>query len=443
MWMPGPGGLGSDFVQVEWEGSGQPMLVGEISVIDVQSIRDRFPALERTQNGKPVLFFDNPAGTQVPRETIDCYTRYLLTANSNVGGPFATSQETDRVIAAARHQMADFLGAASSNEIVFGQNMTSLTFHLSRAMGEVLQPGDEIVTTRLEHDANVSPWLALKKQGIKVRWIDMHPDDATMDLESAAQVIGKKTRLLAIGYASNAFGTINDVRRLIQMGKSVGALVFVDAVHYAPHGPIDVQELGCDLLACSSYKFFGPHLGILYGRYEVLNALPSQHVRPAGEEPPDSWETGTQSHEALSALIGSLGYIASLGSDQTNPRRRLVEAMTRIHDYERTLTDRLVTGLDAIQGVRVLGITDRGSFDRRVPTASFRVDGLDSYAGARRLGEQGIFSWAGNHYAIEPMERMGLDSTQRVGLVHYNTAAEIDTFLHAVEGLAAAAWPKK
>lgn len=252
-----------------------------------------------------MLVFDNPAGTQVPQETIDCFRWYLQSANSNVGGSFVTSLETDRVIEKARQAMADFLGAASPREIVFGQNMTSLTFQLSRALARVLRPGDEIVTTRLEHDANIAPWLALQERGIVVRWIDIHPEDMMLDLDSAERVICNRTQLVAVGYASNAFGTINDVQRIVELAHAHGALVFVDAVHFGPHGPIDVQALGCDFLACSSYKFFGPHLGILYGRYELLETIPADHVRPAGDLPPDSWETGTQSHESLSGLLGT------------------------------------------------------------------------------------------------------------------------------------------
>lgn len=408
-------------------------------MIDFSATRARFPALGRHQNGQPVLYFDNPAGTQVPQEVIDGYSTYLRDHNANEGGTFATSRETDQIIAGAREAMADFLNAASPDEIVFGQNMTSLTFHLSAALGTILQPGDEIVTTRLEHDANVSPWLALLDRGINVRFIDINPEDATLDMESAREVIGPKTRLLAVGYASNALGTINDVRRLAEMAHQHGAWVFVDAVHYGPHGPIDVQEIGCDLLACSSYKFFGPHLGILYGRYEVLSTIPAGHVRPSGDVPPHNWETGTQNHESLAALLGTISYLESLTDTPHSSRNAtLHHVMSQIKTHEQTLSRQLIGGLRSLPGARVYGITDPADFDRRVPTASFRIDGREPVEVATALGDRGIYSWAGDHYALEPLGRLRLDSTQRVGLVHYNNPQEIDRFLNALDDIIAA-----
>jgi cysteine desulfurase family protein (TIGR01976 family) len=411
-------------------------------MFDATAVRGRFPSLQMEQDGKLVLFFDNPAGTQVPRETIDGFTTYLTSQNANEGGAFRTSRATDHLIGEARRAMADFLGASSAEEIVFGQNMTSLTFHLSHSLTRMLQPGDEIVTTRLEHDANIAPWLALQDRGILIRWIDIHPEDVTLDLASAAEVITDRTRLVAVGLASNAFGTVNDVRRVADMAHAVGAWVFVDAVHYGPHGPIDVTSLGADLLACSSYKFFGPHLGVLYGRYEVLSTIPSHHVRPSGDDPPDSWETGTQSHESLSALLGTLSYLESLAPEPSGSRReRLQGAMGRINAYERTLSERLIAGLQRLPGVRIYGITDPSRFAWRVPTLSFTVDGRAPDEVAARLGERGIFSWSGNHYALEPMGRLGLEGTQRIGLVHYNTPAEIDRFLQTVEEIIAVGVP--
>lgn len=405
-------------------------------MIDTAAVRGRFPALQREENGRPVVYFDNPAGTQVPQETVEGVTHYLCHNNANLGGLFPTSQATGRIAEETHQAMADFLNASSPSEIVFGQNMTSLTFHLSHALGRMLQPGDEIVVTRLDHDANIAPWLALEDQGVTVRWIDIHPEDVTLDLESAEQVVSNRTRLLAVGYASNAFGTVNDVRRLADLAHAHGAWIFVDAVHFGPHGPIDVQALDCDLLACSAYKFFGPHLGILYGRYEVLDTLPSHHVRPAGEHPPESWETGTQSYESFAALLGTVAYLRSLAADREAGRReQLRNAMSRIKRYERTLSERLIGGLCALPRTRVYGIADPASFDRRVPTASFIIDGLDPAEGARALADRGIFSWAGNHYALEPLGRLGLDATQRVGLAHYNTPEEIDRFLNALEDI--------
>jgi cysteine desulfurase family protein (TIGR01976 family) len=313
-------------------------------MIDVAAVREQFPALARQFDGKPVVYFDNPAGTQVPRQTIEGFTRYLESSNANVGGSFPNSQETDALIEEARLAMSDFLGASSSREIVFGQNMTTLAFHLSRALSRVLQPGDEIVTTRLEHDANVAPWLALRERGVVIRFVDIC-QDGTLDLQSADSAFSARTSLLAVGLASNALGTINDVRRLADMARARGALVFVDAVHFAPHGSIDVQALACDLLICSSYKFFGPHLGVLYGRYEVLKSLPVDRVRPAGEDPPDRWETGTKSHEALAGLLGTVAYLRSLApGTEANHREQLRRAMGQIRGYERTLTERLING---------------------------------------------------------------------------------------------------
>lgn len=404
-------------------------------MLDTQAIRGRFPALARQENGKPVLFFDNPAGTQVPRETIDGFSSYLQHHNANVGGSFPTSRATDEIIAEARAAMADFLGASDPREIVFGQNMTSLAFHLSRALGRVLNPGDEVVVTRLEHDANIAPWMALQDQGITLRWIDINPEDVTLRYEDAERVFTDRTRLLAVGYASNAFGTVNDVRRLADLAHAAGAWVFVDAVHYGPHGPIDVHKIGADLLACSPYKFFGPHLGVLWGRYDVLSSLPAEHVRPAGEEPPDSWETGTQSHEALSALLGAINYLCSLAPDGDRPRR-LRAAMTAIRAHERSLSQRLIAGMLNVPGLRIFGITDPAHFERRVPTVSFLVGHHDPADISRRLGERGIFSWSGNHYALEPMGRLGLEGTNRIGLVHYNTYEEIDRFVETLGEIA-------
>ena len=404
-------------------------------MIDTAAVRAHFPSLERQQNGKPIIYFDNPAGTQVPQETIEGYRRYLECDNANVGGTFATSRETDALIAELRSGMADFLGASSPDEIIFGPNMTTLAFGVSHALGRILQPGDEIVTTHLEHDANVAPWLALQERGVVVQFIDITPD-AMLDLPSAEDVITDRTRLLAVGYASNAFGTVNDVRRLADMAHNVGAWVFVDAVHYGAHGPIDVAAIGADLLVCSSYKFFGPHLGILWGRRDVLQSLPAYHVRPAGDAIPGKWETGTQNHEAFGALLGTLAYLETLSPERADRRTRLHDSTKRIRRYERTLSERLIGGLLAIPGVRIYGITDPSAFDRRVPTVSFTVEGQTPEQVSERLGQDGIFSWSGNHYAVEPMARLGLESTNRIGLTHYNTPQEIDRFLEALETIA-------
>lgn len=405
-------------------------------MLDLPTIRRRFPALSRTQNGHPVLYFDNPAGTQVPQATIDGYTGYLERANANVGGTFATSEETDALLAAARAAMAEFLAASTPEEIVFGPNMTTLTFALSHALGRLLQPGDEIVTTRLEHDANVAPWLQLEERGVAVRFIDVDPTTMTLDLATAEAAIGPRTRLVAVGLASNAFGTVNDVRRIADLAHAHDGWVFVDAVHYGPHGPIDVAALGADLLACSAYKFFGPHLGILWGRREVLDALPVAHVRPAGDRAPGSWETGTKNHEAIAGLLGTLDYLRSLAPPGTAHAGRLHAALREIRAYERTLSDRLFPALAGIPGLTVYGITDPTAFDRRVPTASFLIADRDPHEMSAALGREGIFTWAGDHYAVEPMRRLGIGATQRIGLAHYNTAEEVDRFVETLERLA-------
>jgi cysteine desulfurase family protein (TIGR01976 family) len=399
---------------------------------DVAAIRARFPALAREQDGRPVVFFDNPAGTQVPQETIDGVTRYFQSSNANTGGSFRTSRETDELILAARRETAAFLGASSPDEIVFGPNMTTLAFQLSHALGRVLREGDEIVTTRLEHDANVSPWLALRDRGITVRFIDFHPEDTSLDFESAAEAIGPRTRLVAAGYASNALGTVNDVRRIADMAHAAGALVFIDAVHFGPHGPIDVSAIGADLLACSAYKFFGPHAGILWGRHDVLETLPASHVRLAGEQPPGSWETGTGNHEALAGLLGTFAYLRSLLPESSNRREHYRRVMSAIQRHERTLAEKLIGGLQSLPGCRVLGITDPARFGWRVPTASFVIAGHEPEDVAETLGRRGIYSWAGDHYTVEPLARLGLDSTNRVGLTHYNTPEEIDRFIAAL-----------
>jgi cysteine desulfurase family protein (TIGR01976 family) len=405
-------------------------------MLDINTIRRRFPALTRQLDGRPVVYFDNPAGTQVPDETIDGFSRYLSHSNANTGGFFGTSQETDALIAEARAALADFLHAPDPDCIAFGPNMTTITFKVAHALGRMLNPGDEIVTTRLEHDANIAPWLMLEAAGAVVRFIDIDPSDMTLNMTSAEEVIGPRTRLVAAGLASNAFGTVNDVRRLGELAHARNAWLFVDAVHYGPHGPIDVLEIGADLLVCSSYKFFGPHLGILYGRSEVLDILPVDHVRPAGDEAPDKWETGTSSHESLSGLLGTIRYLESLAPAGSDRPTRLRDALAAIRSYERTLSERLFAGLLAIPGLTLYGIADPTRFDWRVPTASFLIDGVDAESASAALGREGIYTWAGDHYAVEPMRRLGIPMTQRIGLTHYNTSEEIDRFLEALARVA-------
>jgi cysteine desulfurase family protein (TIGR01976 family) len=393
--------------------------------------RRHFPAL--TRPGSPV-YFDNPGGTQVPRRVADAMAEYLLGSNANVHGAFGTSRRTDAVVAEAHAAMADFLGAADPREIAFGPNMTTLTFSVSRALGRKLRAGDEILVTRLDHDANIAPWLLLAEdEGLTVRWADIHPEDCTLDMESFEASLSERTRVAAFTYASNAVGTITDVRRLTRLAHDAGALVYVDAVQYAPHGPIDVREIGCDFLACSPYKFFGPHAGVLYARLDHSERLRAYKVRPADDAPPSKWETGTQSHEAMAGTTAALNYLAALappGTDGTR-RARLVAAMEEIGTYERGLSRRLLAGLAELP-VTVYGITDPARLEERVPTFALTAPGAAPRELAEELGRRGYNLWDGNYYALALMERLGLEGSGgalRVGMAHYNTAEEVDRFL--------------
>ena len=419
---------------------------------DVAQTRQHFPSLALEQSGQPVVYFDNPGGTQVTRECIAAITDYLTTANANTHGAFLTSARSDALLGEAHAAMADFLHASDPREIVFGPNMTTLTFAMSRAIGRTLQPGDEIVVTALDHDANVAPWLALAEdRGCTVQMAAVNLDDCTLDMDDLRAKITPRTKVVAVGYASNAVGTINDVAAVIGWAKEVGALTWIDAVQFAPHGPIDVQALGCDFLACSAYKFFGPHLGIAYGRLPLLETLRAYKVRPAEDEPPGKWETGTQNHECLAGLLGTLKYLEALGHacedgatsqfpEMTGRARALHVAMAAIQAYERTLAARLLAGLAALPGVHIYGLTREADLARRVPTVAITIDGQTPRGLAEALGERGIFCWDGNYYAITLMERLGLEETGgalRIGLAHYNTAAEVDRLLAALREIAA------
>ncbi|HEY0753664.1 MAG TPA: cysteine desulfurase-like protein [Ktedonobacteraceae bacterium] len=417
---------------------------------DLSSYRRYFPALSQTINGRPAIYFDNPGGTQVAQQVIDGIVGYLQKANANTHGAFLTSQRTDEIVAAARQGMADLLHAASPGEIVFGPNMTTLTFAFSRAIGKTLQPGDEIVVTVLDHDANVAPWLALQERGVVVRTVDVHPEDVTLDMEDMRAKINARTKLVAVGYASNAVGTINDVATVVRWAHEVGALSWIDAVQFAPHGPIDVQALETDFLVCSSYKFFGPHLGILYGKEQHLAHFPAYKVRPAPTSAPDRWETGTQNHECLAGLVGVIDYLQLLGREQSDlysaafpaysgRQRDLKIAMQAMVDYERGLAARLLAGLREIKGVTIYGITDNARLNWRVPTVTCNLAGHTPSAAAAHLGKHGIFAWDGNYYALGIMERLDLEQSGgglRLGMAHYNTAEEINAVLNSLELLA-------
>ena len=405
--------------------------------LDVEQIRAQFPAL-----ASGAIFFDNPGGTQVARRVVERMSEYLVRCNANHGGAFYTSIESDAVLDAAHAAMADFLGAASPHEIVFGANMTSLTFTLSRALGRRLAPGDEIVVTRLDHDANIAPWLLLAEdRGALVRWVDIRAEDCTLDMADFEAQISDRTKIVACGYASNAVGTINDIQAVTQMAHAAGALCFVDAVQYAPHGPIDVQALDCDLLVCSPYKFFGPHAGVLYGKYALLDSLTAYKVRPADDVPPHKFETGTQNHEGQAGTLGCIEYFEWLGGQlgsQGTRREKLVRALTALADYERELGAHLIAGLQTIPGLKIRGITRADQLTRRVPTVSFTLAGWRPRQLAERLAAERIYAWDGNYYALAIMERLGLQDSGgmlRVGLAHYNTRAEVDRLVSVLAGL--------
>src|SRR6266705_2474846 len=418
---------------------------------DLSYYRRYFPSLDLEVDGKKAIYFDNPGGTQVAQQVIDAMVTYFREANANTHGAFLTSNRTDKIIAEARTSMADFLHSASSNEIVFGPNMTTLTFAFSRAIGKMLQPGDEIVVTILDHDANVAPWLALQERGLVIRTVDVHPEDERLDMEDMRAKISERTRVVAVGYASNAVGTINDMATIIRWAHEVGALVWIDAVQFAPHGPIDVQKLDADFLVCSSYKFFGPHLGILYGKSEYLERFPAYKVRPASDSAPERWETGTQNHEGLAGVVGAIDYLAMLGREQSahgievpegysGRQRELKVAMQAIMNYERGLSAQLLAGLGEIEGLKVYGITNPRDLAWRLPTVACTIDGHIPRELAEHLAERGIFAWDGNYYALGVMERLGLEGhggALRLGMAHYNTPEEIDRVLEVLERLPA------
>lgn len=408
---------------------------------DVAWVRSQFPALSETVNGQPAAFLDGPGGTQVPHKVIHAISDYLQHSNANTCGAYATSRRTDAVIAGARAAMADFLGC-DGYEIVFGPNMTTLTFALSRSIGRELGPGDEIVVTHLDHDANVSTWRSLEERGVTVRFADIQENDCTLDMQHLARQITAKTKLVAVGYASNAVGTINDVKEVVRLAHQVGALAFVDAVHYGPHGLIDVRAIDCDFLACSTYKFFGPHMGVLYGKREHLKRLQPYKVRALVNEVPNRWEMGTLNHECIAGITACVEYLADLGrhvnSKSTNRRSALLSAFQTIQAYERTLAERMLRGLLAIPGLKVYGITDLQKLANRTPTFAVRVDGHTPLELATKLGDRGFFTWDGNYYALNLTERLDVEKSGgflRIGLVHYNTAEEVDGVVAALQAI--------
>jgi len=408
---------------------------------DVDALRAEFPALRREQDGRPVAFLDGPGGTQVPQRVIDAVAGYLTDNNANHGGAFATSEASDAIADDAHAAVADLLGAGSPDEIKFGYNMSTLTLHIGRSIGATLDPGDEIVVTTLDHEANVSTWEAMAAdRGLTVRKVDIREDDVTLDLEDLESKLNARTKLVAVGYAGNAVGTINPVREIVARAHEVGALTYIDAVAYAPHGPIDVRALDTDFLVCSVYKWFGPHLGALYGKAEVFDSLPAFKVRPAH----DRFETGTANFESIAGTLAATEYLRDIGRRFGDPggssrREELVAGLQAIVGYERALVTRLIEGLEHIPGLTIHGITDRARFDERVPTVSVSIDGVDPRTAAETLGRQGIFVWDGDFYATGLIERLGKAETGgvlRIGLVHYNTAEEVDRTLDAIASIA-------
>ena len=408
--------------------------------LDPSLVRQQFPSLDR-----PAIFFDNPAGTQIARQSLDRINRYLLECNANHEGQFETSRRSDEILHEAHVAMADFLNAFRAEEIIFGNNMTTLTLHISRSLARTLQPGDNLLVTRLDHDANISPWmLVAEDRGCNLLWVDMDVEQGTLDLDDFARALERKPKIAAFGYASNLLGTVNPVKKLTKMAQEAGALVYIDAVQYAPHGAIDVQEIGCDFLVCSSYKFFGPHAGALYGKYDLLNELKAYKVRPASNELPYKFETGTQNHEGIAGVLGALEYFEWLGNQFGNDDahawkdagfsgRRLAfkQAASVIRDYEHELSRTVIQVVESVPGTRIHGVTDLNRLDERVPTVSFTLEGKDPEQVAEAIGKQGIYVWNGHNYALAIVERLGMLETGgmiRVGPVHYNTVEEIERF---------------
>jgi cysteine desulfurase family protein (TIGR01976 family) len=411
--------------------------------LDVEWVRAQFPSLKQKVNGHSAAYLDGPAGTQVPQRVIDAVRDYYEQSNANTCGAFATSRRSDAMIASARSAMADFFNCAP-HELYFGPNMTTLTFALARAVGRELQAGDEIVVTTLDHDANVTPWRALEERGVVIRQVDIREEDCTLDMDDLRRKITRRTRLVAVGYASNAVGTINPIEEIIRLAHDAGALAFIDAVHSAPHCPIDVRTLDCDFLACSPYKFFGPHMGCIYGKRENLLRLRPYKVRPATDALPDCWETGTQTHECIAGVAAAVDYIANLGRhvsgvDENLPRREaLLNAYRAIRQHEMSLATHMIEGLLKIPGLRFFGISDPTRFAHRVPTVAVRFANHTPLEAATFLGERGIFTWDGNYYALNLTERLDVEKDGgflRIGIVHYNTPEEVERLLESLREL--------
>ncbi len=402
------------------------------SVASVEEIRRHFPALERVHNGHTVAYFDGPGGTQVPRAVVEAMNDYLYNHNANTHWAYPSSSETDEIIERSREAVADFLNA-SPDEIIFGQNMTSLTFHLARALGRQFKAGDEIVVTELDHHANVDTWRSLEfERGVTIRVVPMNIKTGQLEFDELAKLINSKTKLVAIGAASNILGTINDIEQAVKMARDAGAYSFVDAVHYAAHELIDVKQIGCDFLACSAYKFYGPHIGILYGRRELLDEIDFPKIRPAPDYSPDRAETGTMSHESIAGAAAAVDFIASLAANGTR-RQRLATVFEELHRRQHKLTMRLWNGLSEIDGVKIYGPTPDSP---RTSTISFTVAGHTSEEVATKLATLGIFASDGDFYALTVVELLGVGGLVRTGCACYTTSEEVERLIEGIRFLA-------
>ena len=417
---------------------------------DIEQIRGKFPALNIKDSGVRRIYFDNPAGTQVPIEVIEALQKCMIESNANIQGGFETSNRVDKILDEFHQSMADFLNATSSEEIIFGQNMTTLTLHISRSIGRLLSKGDEIILSRMDHDANISPWLLLAEDiGLSVKWLSFDTEKYEFDLNCLENLLSDKTKLICIGGASNLLGTINDIKSICKIAKKANALTYIDAVQLAPHVSIDVQDIDCDFLVCSAYKFFGPHQGILWGKRKLLKSLSPYKVRPATSELPGCFETGTQSHEGMAGTTAAVNYFAWIGREYAdsyqienkykNERTKFVHAaLDYLFEYEKLLTIDLIEGLQNIKNVQVQGITEKNALDRRLPTVSFSVIGLSPSLIAEELAKENIFVWSGHSYALEVVKSLNLldkGGVLRTGPVHYNTINEVHEFLEILDKL--------
>ena len=419
-------------------------------IYDLEQIRGKFPALNIKDSGVRRIYFDNPAGTQVPTEVIEAVQKCMIESNANIQGGFETSNRVDKILDEFHQSMADFLNATSSEEIIFGQNMTTLTLHISRSIGRLLSKGDEIILSRMDHDANISPWLLLAEDiGLSVKWLSFDTEKYEFDLNCLENLLSDRTKLICIGGASNLLGTINDIKSICKIAKKANALTYVDAVQLAPHVSIDVQDIDCDFLVCSAYKFFGPHQGILWGKRKLLKSLSPYKVRPATSELPGCFETGTQSHEGMAGTTAAVNYFAWIGREYAetyqienkykNERTKFVHAaLDYLFEYEKLLTIDLIEGLQNIKNVQVQGITEKNALDRRLPTVSFSVIGLNPSLVAEELAKENIFVWSGHSYALEVVKSLNLldeGGVLRTGPVHYNTINEVHEFLEILDKL--------